>query len=100
MKPYQSSLGTIIQINAKLLYATVLVFAAYYVWPSNIKWWCFGFITICAGGAAIGLLVNVIKLAMALYARNWVAEDYLKQGNKPKSSDLASTDDLDSAGMR
>ena len=100
MKPYQSSLGTIIHINAKLLYATVLAFAAYYSWPSNIKWWGFGFITICAGGAAIGLLVNAIKLAMALYARNRVAEDYLAQGNKPKSSDLASTDELDSAGMR
>lgn len=100
MKPYQSSLGTIIHINAKLLYAAILAFAAYYAWPSNIKWWGFGFITICAGGAAIGLLVNSFALAMKLYTRNKAAEKYLKQGNKPKSSDLASTDDLDSAGMR
>ena len=35
---FQSSFGTIVQINIKLLVATGMVFFAYLAWPSSLAW--------------------------------------------------------------
>jgi len=99
-KPFQSSLGIIIQINFKLLWATAMVFMAYYSWPTSAKWYGFGLISICAGLAAIGLVIEAIRTMAKLHARDKALENYVAQGGKTKSSEMASDDILDNAGMR
>lgn len=100
MTPTQSSLGTIFKINAKLLYAVFLAAACYLIWPTNPKWWGFGLVSITAGLASIGLVIEAVRAMGQLFTRDKVVGEYMAQGNKPKSSDLASDDALKEAGMR
>ncbi|MBL4759227.1 MAG: hypothetical protein JKY32_16865 [Rhizobiales bacterium] len=92
--------GTIIQINAKLLYALFLAALAYFSWPTNPKWWGFGFISVTSGLASLGLIIEAIRAMAQLFTRDKVMAEYMAQGNKPKSSDLTSEDALKDAGMR
>ncbi len=100
MTPYQSSFGTIIQINFKLLLAAAMIFVAYYSWPTSAKWYGFGLISICAGLAAIGLVIEAVRAMTKLYVRDKTLENYKAQGGQTKSSEMASSDALDKAGMR
>ncbi|MCP4195975.1 MAG: hypothetical protein GY762_02400 [Proteobacteria bacterium] len=100
MKPFQPSLGVIVQINFKLLLATAMIFVAYYSWPTSAKWYGFGLISICAGLAAIGLVIEAVRAMAKLYARDKALENYKAQGGQTKSSEMASSDALDKAGMR
>lgn len=96
----QSRLSVIVQINLSLLWAFCLGVAAWFCWPPSLQWYGFGFLSLCAGGAAFGLIIKSARLAVALYKRDKLMEAFLSQGSKPKSSSFASADDLDDAGMR
>ncbi len=100
MSPYQATLGTTIQINAKLLYAVILGVAAYFIWPTNPKYWGFGFLSIVMALAAIGLVIEAVRAMVKLYARDKALENYVAQGSKTKSSEMTTNDALEQAGMR
>ena len=100
MKAFQPSFGIIVQINLKLLWATAMIFVAYFSWPTSAKWYGFGLISICAGAAAIGLVIEAIRAMTKLYVRDKALEKYVAQGGKTKSSEMATSDALDNAGMR
>ncbi len=99
MTPYQSSFGTIIQINFKLLLAAAMIFVAYYSWPTSAKWYGFGLISICAGLAAIGLVIEAVRAMTKLYVRDKTLAEFEKLGNKPKSSTLVTDDAMRQAGL-
>lgn len=100
MKQFQSSVGSTIKINMDLLFATGLGVTAWLIWPTNIKWYGFGLLSICCGLAAVGVLIRAIRTMLSLYSRDKAMAEYLAQGNKPKASSLATRDALDDAGMR
>ena len=100
MKPHQSALSTIVKINAKLLSAVILGILAYFSWPADPKWWGLGVVSIASGLAAIGLIIEAVRAMSFLFTREWVMSEYMAQGDKPKSSDLASDNALKDAGMR
>jgi len=87
------------QINFKLFMSLAFAFSAYWIWPSNPKWWGFGLISIVFVLVAISLLIEALGLMMKLYARDKALREYMAQGNKPKSSKLASSDTLKKAGV-
>lgn len=100
MKPFQSSIGTILQINFKLLGAFCFLLVSYLIWPDTMLGYGWGFISICLSLSAVGLLIEAAKEMFKLYARDKTMKEYMAQGNKPKSSNLADVHKLDEAGMR
>tara|TARA_R110002126_G_scaffold239459_12_gene382803 strand:- start:1262 stop:1567 length:306 start_codon:yes stop_codon:yes gene_type:complete len=99
MKPFQNSNGTIYQINIKLLLALTCALIAFYSWPTHPKYWGFGFMSICMGLSAIGVTFDALRMMTKLYQRDKALSKYMAQGNKPKSSKMASLDALRKAGM-
>ncbi|MGJ8572284.1 MAG: hypothetical protein ACSHXI_16460 [Hoeflea sp.] len=99
MTHYQSSLGTIIGINARLLYAALMSAVAWYIWPESMRGYGWGFISICLWGSSIALFIEACKSAVKLFARDRAVSKYLAQGNKPKTAEMASSQALKNAGM-
>lgn len=95
MKPFQSSFGSKIQINFKLLGASIFGVSAWALWPSNPEWWGLGVVAIILGLGAVGLLVEALRAMAKLYSRDKAMAEFLAQGNKPKSSALVSDELLD-----
>lgn len=100
MKQFQSSVGSTIKINMDLLFATCLGATAWLIWPTNIKWYGFGFLSICCGLAAVAVTFRALRTMLALYTRDKAMAAYFAQGNQPKASTLASQDIQKNAGMR
>lgn len=99
MTPYQSSLGTIIGINARFLYATLLSAVAWSIWPESMRGYGWGFLSICLWLASFALIVEAAKAALKLYARDRAVAAYLAQGSRPKTAEMASSQALKNAGM-
>ena len=95
-----SVIGTIVQINAKLLYFTFLGWMSYYTWPIHPQWWGFGLLSIFTGLAAVALLVNVLRMMFHLYQRDKTLAAFQAQGNQPKTSSVVSNDRMREAGLR
>lgn len=99
MTPFQSSLGTIIGINARLLYAAIMSIVAWLIWPDSLRGYGWGFIAICLWLSSFALFVDSAKAALKLYTRDRAMAKYLAQGSKPKTAEMASSDALKKAGM-
>ncbi|OXT01630.1 hypothetical protein B7H23_01270 [Notoacmeibacter marinus] len=95
-----SSLGAIIGINARLFWAFSLCVIAWFTWPTSMKWWGFGIISVCAALSALGLLIEAIRAASKLYLRDKALAEFEAQGAKPKTARVAGDDSLEKAGMR
>jgi len=98
--PYQSSFGSIVQINFKLLIAFSFTFVGWWIWPDTALGWGWGFLATCLFLSALGLFIEAIKTMTKLYVRDCAIAKYTAQGGKTKSSEMASDDILDNAGMR
>lgn len=99
MKPFVPSSRSIIEINVNLLLATACGFVAWLIWPTDAELWGLGVISIILWLGAAGGFVKSVRTMSVLHARTKVLNDYRAQGPAPKSSRLASRDDLKRAGM-
>lgn len=99
MSSYQGQTGTVFQINLKFLVSGLFGFIAWWIWPSSPEWWGFGLISILLVLSAVGMAVEAFRSMAKLYARDKVLAEYMAQGNKPKTTNLASSDALRKAGM-
>ena len=97
--PYQSSFGTIVQINFKLLIAFSSSFVGWLIWPDTALGYGWGFLAILLFMSALGLFIEAIKAITKLYVNDGTVGKYTAQGNKPKSAELASDDALKNSGM-
>ncbi len=97
--PYQSSFGSIVQINFKLLFAFSFTFIGWLIWPDTALGYGWGFLSICLFLSALGLFIEAIKAIIKLFVRDRALKKYLAQGNKPKSAELASDDALKNSEM-
>lgn len=100
MTPFESNLESTIRINLDLLFAVGLGAASWWLWPSSIEWYGFGFLSLCCALAAFGVLIRALRTLATLYTRRKAMQEYLNQGGKPKASTLASSDIQEKAGMR
>ena len=94
-----SSFGALLRINLKAFWAVCLGVAAYLLWPTTLEWWGLGFISICFGLSALGLMVNALRTAMKLHLRRKALEAYAAQGSRPKTAQMASEQALKNSGM-
>lgn len=99
MSTFRTPISVIIGINAKLLGASLFGFIAWWSWPTSPQWWGFGIVSICTGLAALLLMIEALIAALKDYRRRQVLAAYEAQGGKPKTSDIATPDDLEEAGM-
>ena len=97
--PYQSSFGSIVQINVKLLLAFSFTFIGWLMWPETALDYGWGFLAICLFLSALGLFIEALKAIIKLFIRDRALKKYLAQGNKPKSAELASDDALKNSEM-
>ena len=91
--------GAILRINGWLLYATLVGAFAWWLWPTRAEDWGYGMTSIILGLAAISGVIEAIKTAVKLTARDKAIARYMAQGNKPKTAEMASADALRNAGM-
>ncbi len=99
MKAFRSAFGTIVKINAMLLYATLLAFVSFYNWPPDSRWWGFAIVSICTGAAAVFLAGQAVKLMIELRTRDATITEIENLGTKQKSSRLADEQTLKDAGL-
>ena len=97
--PYQSSFGSIVQINVKLLLAFLFAFVGWLIWPDTALGWGWGFLAICLFLSALGLFIEAIKGMTKLFVRDRALKKYMAQGNKPKSAELADDEALKNSEM-
>ncbi len=97
--PYQSSFGSIVQINFRLLLAFSFTFIGWLIWPDTALGYGWGFLAICLFMSALGLFIEAIKAMTKLYVNRGTIGKYTAQGDKPKSAELASDDALKNSGM-
>ncbi len=96
--PYDHT-GEIFQINASLCWATALVFTAYYVWPSNLRWYAFYGFSVILCLAALGLVFNSLRLMRKIGKERAAWIRILKLGNTPTNAKLMSKHDMQDEGM-
>ena len=99
VKPPFNETGTIIGINFKFLHAVLLGVVAWWIWPTDPKWWGLGMIAIILGAASLAMSVEATRSAMKLCAAKKRWEDLHDRGNAPKNARLAGKHDLQSGGM-
>ena len=99
MKTFKPSKSKIIEINAKLLYAVCLGTVSYLSWPTSMKWYGFGVISICTGAAAIGLVFNALRQISDIREFEDGQEEFLAKGKEVKSSTLLAEDFLTEKGV-
>ena len=99
MKPFASNIGAIVGINVQLLGAFACGVIAWAIWPQTIEWWGLGLLSIILWCGAFSCLVTALKLMVTLHGRRRVLAEYMAQGGKPKSAQMACNKDLRRAGM-
>ena len=97
--PFKRSKSRIWAINSQLLGTALCAFASWVLWPSSYEWWGFGLLSIIMALGSILGLHGAIKAMSALYERDKMIADYEDLGGAPKSSRMASEDQLRDAGM-
>lgn len=91
--------GSAAIINGKLLAAATMTSTGVWLYPSSIQEWGWGFLAIMLWLSSLGLVVEVIRLAVKIHQRDRALSKFTTQGHQPKSAELASSDTLQSAGM-
>lgn len=99
MESYARHTRAVVAINGNLLGALLGGFTAWVVWPSSAEWWGMAALTIGAGMFGFVCLVKAIGAIFSLHAKRRAIAAYMAKGGKPKSSKLATTGDLEEAGM-
>ena len=99
VKPPFNETGTIIGVNFKFLHAVLLGVVAWWIWPSDPKWWGLGMIAIILGAASVATIIAALRSAIKLHSakKRWAALQAL--GSAPKNARLAGKHDLHKRGM-
>lgn len=99
MTPTRFPFGLVLRVNAKLLFAALLAWGSYWLWPTNPKWWHFGVLSVFMAAGALDQFVDALRLMVKLSARSKAIDAMNKGYAAPKSAQLASDDALNNAGV-
>ena len=89
-----------IRINVYFLYTTFLGVTSWLIWPDSWRGYGLGMLSVILGLSAFFCLVGAVKTMIQRYLREKRIAEFEALGEKPRSSSLASNEDLDEAGMR
>jgi len=99
MKTFKTPKSVIVEINAKIAYAIFLVVVAYFIWPTSMKWYGFGLLSIIAGMAGAALAFNALRQIGEIREFEDDQKEFLAQGKEVKSSTLLAEDFLTEKGV-
>ncbi len=99
MKDFQRSFGVIVRINAMFLSAAMFAAFAWWIWPSEAKYWGFGLLSIFMALVAVASLIDALKAIVSLYLRDKSLSECEARAKPQKNADLASDDVLAKAGV-
>lgn len=99
MRPFESSFGSIVSINAHLALAAGCGFAAWVIWPSSAEGWGFGVIAILLAGAAMSAAGKAVRLAMELRAKTRAIAEFEAQGGSYAPVHVIGERELELMGM-
>jgi hypothetical protein len=99
MRPFESSFGSIVSINAHLALAAGCGFAAWIIWPTSTEWWGFGVTAIFLAGAAMTAAGKAVRLAMELRAKKRAIAEFEAQGGSYAPVHVIGERELELMGM-
>ena len=99
MTLYRTGTAEIVRINVCQLLAFSCGATAWAIWPDRLDWWGFGVVSVLLGFGAFSFLIQALKSMAAVYAKAKALADYRARGGDPKSSRMASNEDLKKSGM-
>lgn len=97
--PFPES-GTIWEINLKLLYSVFLIAVAFWIWPSDARWYAFYAMSVICCVAAAGLIFNALRAMRQLQIKRKKWNEIQARGKAPKQATLASVSAQKNGGMR
>ena len=99
MKDFRRSFGAALRINAMFLSAAMFATFAWWIWPSDVKYWGFGLLSIFMIVVAAVSVVEAFKAIVSLYLRDKSLRDYEARAKPQKDADMASDEALAKAGV-
>lgn len=99
-KPPFDDRPLIVAINSQLGYAAILAIVASWIWPTDPRWFGFGFMSIMMGAAAVALVLRSFGQMVKIHRRNREWKSYQKRGYAPKNARLASDEDMRRGNMK
>lgn len=100
MNPYPSRLGASLAINLKSLLSFAFGWSGWALWPHTAEWWGLGVLCVLNGVSAAWLAGSAFKIMARVHGRDKAIRLYMMQGRAPKTTEIASADQLERAGMR
>ena len=99
MTQYKPTFRTNFSINADFFLAICLGLIAWQIFPSTMKYWGFGFISILTGLSAVGVFLRAIKTIFRLRRIQREIEDFHDHGDRPTGASTANDQTLKDAGV-
>ena len=99
MKTFKPAKSTIIEINAKLCYSAFLGVVSYLIWPTSVKFYGFGLLSIFVGVAGAALAFNAFRQILEIREFENEQDVFIEGGNEVKSSSLLAEDFMTEKGV-
>lgn len=99
MKIFKTPKSVIAIINAKLCYSAFLGVVSYAIWPTSMKWYGFGVLSVFVGVAGGALAFNALRQISEIREFENDQDEFLAQGNEVKSSSLLAEDFMTEKGV-
>lgn len=99
MGRHDFSSGSTFRINLLLLQAFLSGVAAWMLWPERLIDWGWGLLSLLLWACCIGCCLNAVSEIYNAYRRDKKIEAMLALGPQPKTSKIATDNDLNEAGM-
>ena len=99
MKTFKTPKSVIAIVNAKLCYSVFLGVVSYAIFPTSMKWYGFGLLSIFVGAAAIGLAINAFRQIAEIREFENEQDMFIEGGNEVKSSSLLAEDFMTEKGV-
>lgn len=96
---HTSKRSAIWRINGYFLSASLQAAFAFMVWPTSKEWWAFAFLSFCFALTSLGAVFQALCLIWQLYKREKAFAEFYQKGPAPKSSPMASDQDLKKVGV-
>lgn len=98
-QPFSRRIATAVSINTQFTVAVILGVVAWAIWPETAQWWGLGIMSVMFALASALCLKGAIAGMVRVYEHDRAIAEFAALGPEPKSSQVASRDQMKQAGM-
>ena len=99
MSMHKTPIGAMLKVNSHFLMAFLFAGGSWLIWPTSLKWWGLGLMSILLGAGAVTYLIAAFRDMVKLYIRERELARFSATARAPAPSDLADQKALKNAGM-